>query len=63
MPVFKKFQWLSKNVRRRSDEADARFGADMEITDWTCMAGLGPDGMVEKFKELVETLTDKHFPI
>ena len=63
-PRVKNFEWERVTVRRRTDEADKKFGEELAGVDWTGLDKESTcDEMVGAFEKQIETLTDKHYPL
>ena len=49
-------------VRRMPDSLVAKFGPILAVKDWSFLAGLSPDRMVQQFEEAATGMVDQMFP-
>ena len=58
------FEWIKREVRKRSGRANEKFVEDMIGTDWQSLSEKNSvDEMVEELEKRIVSLTDRHFPM
>ena len=63
-PPSRQYTWVAKLRRTRSKAAEDAFAADIGCWDWTSLRLEGDvDKMAAELEEVIEKLTDKHFPL
>ena len=63
-PPSRQYTWVAKLRRTRSKAAEDAFAADIGCWDWTSLGLEGDvDKMAAELEEVIEKLTDKHFPL
>ena len=61
-PRARSYRWISQLRRTRNDDREAAFVSDLREYDWTGLEG-DVDMMAAKLREVIDCLTDKHFPL